>query len=296
MPLETPPASVLPSADDLGAVLRDYMEVTDRLQRTHEALQREIVRLRQELASKDRELEVRRRLSALGELAAGLAHEVRNPLGAIQLYSSLLRKECRRLAPALKLIDKIEVGIQAIDGVVQDTLALVPRSRACSARPLSEIVAAAADNCRQKLADHGVSLLVRMADPEVCVRAEFDGLQRVLINLLVNAAEASPPGATVSVEVDAPRDGQVALRVVDRGCGLPEGALDRLFDPFFTTKPNGTGLGLTVAHRLVEAYGGALTARNRPEGGAEFTVVLPAGSAAEKEQMLAGPAQQSPAA
>ncbi|MEE8615635.1 MAG: histidine kinase dimerization/phospho-acceptor domain-containing protein, partial [Roseateles sp.] len=88
------PGQATPADDELGAVLRDYLNVAERLQRTHEALQGEVVRLRRELASKDQELERRRRLAALGELAAGVAHEVRNPLGAIQLYSGLLRNEC----------------------------------------------------------------------------------------------------------------------------------------------------------------------------------------------------------
>ena len=106
------------------------------------------------------------------------------------------------------------------------------------------------------------------------VLAEADGLQRILINLIVNAAESSAPGDTITLAVGEPRNGEFKLRVIDQGSGLADEALDRLFDPFFTTKERGTGLGLTIAHRLVEAYGGGLTARNRPEGGAEFTVVL----------------------
>jgi len=283
-------------------VLADYAEVTRRLEKTHEALQREVVRLRDELARKDRELERRRRLAALGELAAGLAHEVRNPLGAIQLYSSLLRRECARLTPALELIEKIEMGIRAIDAVVRDTLALVPRrgSDATSGesawktgRPLSMIVAAAADTCRQKFEQHEVTLEVQLSDPRAQVQAEPEAVQRVLVNLMVNAAEASPPGRTVRLIAGPVEAGEVILRVVDQGCGLSDEVLERLFDPFFTTKEGGTGLGLSIAHRLVEAYGGRLTARNHPEGGAEFVVALPA---AEEAADRSVPAPQMSAA
>ena len=282
--------SPIAGADELGEVLQQYMEVTGRLQRTHETLQREVVRLHDELASKNRELEVRRRLAALGELAAGVAHEVRNPLGAIQLYSGLLRNECQCLEPALKLIEKIEVGIRAIDGVVQDTLALARRPGELAPRCLRTIIDGARDVCRQTLQTHRVRLKVDLADPAVCVFVEADGLQRVLVNLIVNAAEASPPRGTIRVLV-GPTEGraddrpltqsvkgppEVVLRVLDQGSGLSEEVLERLFDPFFTTKRHGTGLGLTIAHRLVEAYGGRLTAGNRAEGGAEMTVVLPA--------------------
>jgi signal transduction histidine kinase len=279
--------TALVSAEELGVVLQDYMAVTNRLQQTHETLQREIVRLREELASKDRELEVRRRLAALGELAAGLAHEVRNPLGAIQLYSNLLRQHCGRLEPAVELIEKIEAGVQAIDGVVQDTLALAPRDGRGAPRPLRDIVEAAVDNCRPALAERGIELVVRLKRPDVPVCAESRGVQRVLINLLVNAAEASRSGCTVYVQADAPRQGRVAIRVLDEGSGLADEALDRLFDPFFTTKERGTGLGLTIAHRLMEAYGGGLSGRNRPEGGAEFTVVLPVADDARPKQQRA---------
>ena len=102
----------------------------------------------------------------------------------------------------------------------------------------------------------------------MCVRADEDGLQRVLINLVVNAAEASPPGRTVRVDVAAAADAEVEMRVLDDGPGLSESIRDRVFDPFFTTKQHGTGLGLTIAHRLIEAYGGRLTVRGtgRPAG------------------------------
>ncbi len=275
--MPNPSAQPAAPADQLAAVLREYTDVTERLQRTHAALQSEVARLRAELASKDRELELRRRLAALGELAAGVAHEVRNPLGAIQLYSGLLKNQCakHRLNPALDLVEKIEAGIQAIEAVVQDTLALAPRDRQLAACPVRELVARVRDATVKTLSVCAVHLDVRLEDESVCVRADADGLQRVLINLIVNAAEASPLGRTVHLHVSAAHDGRVQIQVLDEGLGLPDEIKHRIFDPFFTTKQHGTGLGLTIAHRLTEAYGGRLTADNRPEGGAVFTLVLP---------------------
>jgi signal transduction histidine kinase len=276
----TPPPAL--DAEELGQVLREYMEVAGRLQHTHEALQGEVLRLRQELASKDRELEMRRRLAALGELAAGVAHEVRNPLGAIQLYSDLLRHECHthQLLPALQLIEKIEAGIHAIDAVVTDTLALAPRERQLGVCRVADLLARARDASLKVLTDRRVRLELPALADDLHVHADENGLQRVLVNLIVNAAEASPPDATIEVQAAAAAEQLVEIRVRDHGPGLPDDLLERIFEPFFTTKPQGTGLGLTIAHRLIEAYGGRLTAGNRPAGGAEFVIQLPRAVAA----------------
>jgi len=272
------PGQATPADDELGAVLRDYLNVAERLQRTHEALQGEVVRLRRELASKDQELERRRRLAALGELAAGVAHEVRNPLGAIQLYSGLLRNECLAnggIPAAVELIEKIEAGIRAIDCVVQDTLALAPRRSNLAHHRLRSIIEDARDVCLGTLRTEQVTLETHYDDPAICVRADEDSLQRVIVNLIVNAAEASPANDRIVVHVGPEGEQAVEVRIRDNGPGLPAEVLDQIFDPFFTTKKHGTGLGLTIAHRLVEAHGGRLSAHNRPEGGAEFVVILP---------------------
>jgi signal transduction histidine kinase len=271
---QTPAPALAP--DELSQVLRDCVAVTQRLQRTHDSLEGEIVRLRRELESKDRELERRRRLASLGELAAGVAHEVRNPLGAIQLYSGLLRSEFAQMDSALQLIEKIETGIRAIDGVVQDALALAPRSESFAVCSMRGVLDGARDVCRQTLRDRRVRLRIALDDESVHVMGEPGALQRIFVNLIANAAEAAPPRSTVTVRSGAPQDGLLTLRVEDEGPGFPEGLLDRIFDPFVTTKEHGTGLGLTIVHRLVEAHGGQIHARNRAGCGAEFTIALPA--------------------
>jgi signal transduction histidine kinase len=260
------------------------------LQQTHETLQREVMRLRTEVESKDRELERRRRLASLGELAAGVAHEVRNPLGAMRLYSGLLRTQLAEPGPALELIEKIDAGIRAIDCVVQDALALAPRGGKLTQRPLRPIIEDAHELCRPALAARHVKLLKRYELPEVTVFADDAALQRVFVNLIVNAAQASPTNGTVRVEVAGGHEAPVEVRVLDEGPGLPEEIIEKVFDPFFTTKESGSGLGLTIAHRLVEAHGGSLAALNRPEGGAEFVVALPSNDHQDESRI---PSQQS---
>lgn len=273
---------------DLSSVLSEYLSVTSRLQETHERLQAEVVRLRGELASKDRELERKRRLAALGELAAGMAHEVRNPLGAIQIYSGLLRDECQGSEPVRDLLDKIEVGIRAIDGVVQDTLSLTPRSRKLTPQPILPILHSAIELSAGERSRRNIRVDLHAADEQVFAAVEPDGLRRVLINLLINAADASTPGSVVQLHADVEKN-EIEIAVRDTGCGIPDELIDQIFNPFVTTKDHGTGLGLTIAHRLIETYGGSLSAGNRTEGGAEFRIRLPSASetdAAGGEQVL----------
>lgn len=268
--LTAPPAA----EEALHDVMRDYLEVARRLAATHETLQCEVVRLRQELASKDRELERRRRLAALGELAAGVAHEVRNPLAAIQLYSGLLRRRFEDGAD-VELLEKIDAGIRAIEGVVQDTLSLTPRSGRLAIISVHRLVEDAHDFVVETLLRRQVTCERAYPERSVCVLADEGAMRRVLINLIANAAEASPPRESVTVKVTDERDGYVHITVRDRGPGLTDEVLDKLFHPFFTTKAHGTGLGLAIAHRLVEAHGGRLTAGNRRTGGARFELLLP---------------------
>lgn len=265
---------LLETPDPLAPMLREYVVATERLQRTHEQLQGELKRLRAELASKDRELERRRRLAALGELAAGVAHEVRNPLGAIQLFASLLRKNCAEAPASLALLDRMETAIRAIDDIVQDTLTLAPRLRELRDFRVSDLVSEAIDMCSERLSQHRCTVQCSGPAAQATVQVELDAMRRVLMNLLINAAEASSPDGTIEVITQCHGD-EVLIRVCDRGCGIPDEVLDRLFDPFFTTKSDGTGLGLSIAHRLVEAFSGKLTAMNREDGGAEFRVTLP---------------------
>jgi signal transduction histidine kinase len=264
---------------DLTEILRDFVDVTQRLQATHDSLQREVERLRDELEHKNRELERSQRLATLGEMAAGVAHEVRNPLGAIQLYSGLLRSQCNPSDAALGLLEKIDAGIRAIEGVVADTLALVPRGGQLAPLSVSHLLERARESCEATLQRLGVVVAVDPFDDQLAVPADERALPRVLINLISNAAEAAP-GRPVGVRVGRAASGRIRIHVTDQGPGVPKELLERIFDPFFTTKPRGTGLGLAIAHRLVDAHGGTLSVRNRSEGGAEFTIELPSATPA----------------
>lgn len=262
---------------DLEDLFEDFNRLTDALRRSHDELEERVERLQKELAEKNRELERKKRLEALGRIAAGLAHEIRNPLGSIVLYLDLLREEEMGRERALDLIAKIRRGVDLMDGIVRDVLTFARPDRIRPEPfPAAAVLAEAASLVEAEARAAGVA--VRIAeDGEATVHADREHLRRICINLLRNAVEASPRGGEVEAGARSGRgDGVVSISVRDRGPGIPAEDLDKVFLPFWTTKQMGTGLGLAIVHTLVEAHGGEIRVENRAGGGLEVAVLLPA--------------------
>jgi len=224
------------------------------------------------------------RLAALGKMAAGVAHEVRNPLTAIKMLIYSMREDLaiddekrRDLEVVIKEIDRLERFVQNflefarppdpvfapidVNETIGETLALLePRLR----QNVTEVVEA----CQPDL------------EP---ILADGDQIKQVVMNLVLNAIEAMPHGGRLTVEtlqIDSPEgtNGQrwVQIRIKDTGRGIPEELMDNLFDPFVSGREDGIGLGLSIAHQIVHLHGGWIEATTNPEGGATFTVTLPA--------------------
>jgi signal transduction histidine kinase len=231
--------------------------------------------LREELSEKNRLLERRNRLAALGEMAAGMAHEIRNPLGGIQLYASLLLKDVSDRPASAQLVEKISAGVKRLELLVSQVLHftreinvnIVEMDLAEVVTQAVELASYKSDEKQIELRVQGPSSLSVMADPVMIGQA--------LLNLLLNAVEAMDRSGKVEVRFNAPRDGsdarQFHLTVQDQGGGIPAHILDRIFNPFFTTKDSGTGLGLSIVHRVVEAHDGTIVASNS-DGGARFEI------------------------
>ncbi len=230
-----------------------------------------------ELKRMQRELATREKLAAVGSLAAGMAHELRNPLGGVEGFASLLRRELQDRPAVRALADKIMAGVGEVNRVLEQFLALTEERR------LQYAAVALADFCRQLTASldgearaRGVGWDLAGIDPGLTLKADPLVLRQVLQVLLRNALEASATGGTVAVRAQfAPGQGRAVLSVLDHGVGIPPELRDRIFQPFFTTKETGTGLGLAVAQRHVAALGGDLTVDSEPGRGSVFTVSLP---------------------
>ncbi|MEX0776184.1 MAG: ATP-binding protein [Phycisphaeraceae bacterium] len=271
---------------DLAQIISAYNQVTENLQRSHVALKDQVTRLQEQLASADAALQRSKRLAALGEMAAGIAHEVRNPLGAIQLYAGMLTQDLvrePRLQGSAETARKIGSAVRGLDAVVNDVLSF---AREVEPRPVTlnagEVLARALAIHDSALRSGPIRVMVAQGAEEITLYADADLLHQALVNLIRNAVEAMTERPvrgrertlTLSVRQD---DRQVLITVADTGPGMAQHDIDRIFNPFFTTRNTGTGLGLAIVHRIVDAHGGAITARNEsPAGGAVFDLSLPA--------------------
>jgi signal transduction histidine kinase len=233
-----------------------------------------------ELSALEAEMERRERLAALGDVAAAFAHEVRNPLNAVSMGLQRLASEFVP-EPAEeygRFVSMIEGEVRRLNAIVEQFIAL--------ARPLPlEPARVALDDLYAELAvllepearRAGVTLAVD-AGGVTSIVADRDHLQQVLLNLVLNAIQATGSGGRVTIGAERARDG-IVLTVADTGPGIPPEVLPRVFDPYFTTKRGGLGLGLTIARRIVEAHGGAIDVESQVGPGTRFRVRLP-----EREQ------------
>jgi len=262
---------------ELGAIINAYNEVTERLKQSHDQLRNEVVRLHTQLDEKNRELARRERLAALGEMAAGVAHEIRNPLGGIRLYASLLIKDLDDQPEAQRLAQKMSDGVTMLEGIVGGVMEFAGESQPdLEAVSLQRLVEEALGLAAPSITARCVEPRVSPIDVSVCVKADSNQILRALLNLLLNAVDAVDEGGCIEVwtQLD-PSGANCEIHVADDGAGIAPELLNRIFHPFFTTKSSGTGLGLAVVHRIADAHDGSVRAKNRSGGGADFCLTLP---------------------
>jgi two-component system NtrC family sensor kinase len=243
---------------------------------THQQL-KDLRLANEHLTRAQEELVSAERLATVGRLAAGVAHEVGNPLSGILGYLSLLGGQAGASRETREYVDRIETEVHRINGILRGLLdlgrpprpTLTPVEVAPVAETSVRLVAAGPDF-------QGVHATVEVS-PELVVLADAGPLSQVLINLLLNAAQAAGGAGVVRLVAQAEPEGLVRIDVLDNGPGIPADVRPRLFEPFFTTKPGGkgTGLGLAVSQSLVRAMGGTLEVGEAPGRGSCFSVWLP---------------------
>lgn len=227
--------------------------------------QTEIEMLRTRLQHQDR-------LAAIGQLAATVAHEIRNPLGGIRGFAALLARDIHHDDPRARLVEKVLEGSKALERVVTELLEYTrPLQLQVQTVPLREIV-----DSTFAFVDIDTQTIAIKNDVEhtASVTADAGKLQQVLLNIVINAKQSMAQGGCIRAASNV-NDGCLELCISDTGCGMDAQQLEQIFSPFFTTKEKGTGLGLAIAAKIVEAHGGRISAASAPGAGSTFTITLP---------------------
>lgn len=290
--------------NDMAELLATFNDVTVKLQASHEHLTAEVARLSEELRQANEAVARAQRLAALGEMAAGIAHEVRNPLGSIRLYARMLEQDLAQQAPQAALAGKITGAARVVEGIVHDVLAFAKEFKVRH-EPLdaTEAITRAWEAVLDSsdLSKSGVSIDVRCAWDEsrdFALMADIALLHQALVNVIQNAVQAmigdvASPNAhiehrltlgvsnshaadrshrtyetyetTTASRIRTTRDSVVVLSIQDSGPGMSQDTIERMFNPFFTTRAAGTGLGLAIVHRIIDAHGGQIRVRNNQD-------------------------------
>lgn len=252
--------------------------LSDRERKRRQQLQKsteELSKVYRELQDSFEQLKRADRLSAVGQLSAGLAHEIRNPLASIEGAVDVLEKDQGSGDRKAEFLSIIKKECRRLNGLLSNLLDFArprqPRIKVMHVRKvIDSVVSLAAHTGERK----GVSIQVRVPEDLPTIKGDIEQLQQVILNLTLNAIQAMPEGGNITLAAEQANE-QFAIRVVDEGSGVEEEDVDRIFDPFYTTKPAGTGLGLAVAHQIIRQHGGVIKAERNPEKGMTFSVLLP---------------------
>jgi signal transduction histidine kinase len=251
--------------DDIGDLGRNFNEMVRQLRENRE----EIERLHRTQMSRAEHL------ATMGELAAGLAHEIRNPLAGIAGVMDIVGRDLPETSAAQEVLKDVREEVLRINRIVTDLLETArPKPPDFQLADLNATVEHAVIFARQQALSKPIKIHCLKSAHLSLVEHDTGQIHQVLLNLVLNAIQALDGPGTVSVTIDD-RDGMADIEVKDTGPGIPPETLPNIFRPFFTTKGHGTGLGLSLAKRIVEDHGGQLEVSSRLGQGCTFSVILP---------------------
>jgi len=251
--------------DEIGDLGRHFNEMVQQLRESRE----EIERLHRTQMSRAEHL------ATLGEMAAGLAHEIRNPLAGIAGVMEIVGRDLPPDSAAFSVLGEVRHEVLHINKILSELLEIA-RPKPPVFQP-GDLVAVAEHACLfayDQAAAKKVTLEVMKGDPLPALQFDRGQIHQVLLNLLLNAVQACDEGGSVRVEFSSD-ERAVTVTVIDTGKGIPPEVLPNIFRPFYTTKGNGTGLGLSLARRIVEDHGGRLEATSEVDKGSRFALALP---------------------
>jgi signal transduction histidine kinase len=226
------------------------------------------------------ELELSRRMAAIGRLTSGVGHEVKNPINAIVVHLELLKNKLSEAGePAMRHLEIIDVEIHRLDRVVQT---LVDFSRPVELdlreRDLRPIVGDVLELATDELRMRNVELDSHMPESPLTANVDADLLKQAVLNVVQNAAQSMPEGGRLTVSLEEDRKSAV-VRIADEGTGIPDEIREKIFDLYFTTKAEGSGIGLAMTYRILQLHHGNIEVQSRVDRGTEFELRIPLSAA-----------------
>lgn len=237
----------------------------------------------------ERQLEKAARLSSLGQLAAGVAHEIRNPLNAVSMASQRLKREFEppepeRIEEFKTLTDVIRDEIRRLNGIIEEFLTFSKSRRLnLSNYPITEVLQKIVNLVREEASAKGITISTAWNGSPAVIPMDVDKLQQAILNLVKNAMESIDGSGNIAISV-APKDRDwFSITISDTGCGMSPEEVEKIFSPDYTTKEKGLGLGIPLAHEIIRGHGGEVHITSRQGAGTTFEVILPAEWPKEKK-------------
>lgn len=286
-------------AHRFNVMAQHLKESKAKMERWNEALQEEVEKRTLELLESEQKVRHAGRLASLGELSAGVLHEVRNPLAAIKTTAQAMNEDvsenCPPVCPRDKYLIRIAGEINRLNAFLK-TFSSFAKPQPPNLFPcdLRNIIRDVITLLEKEATSKGITIEESYSPELPQFAVDFQQMQQVFLNLLLNAVQAMPDGGRIKIEgtvlgSETPEEGaspRLQIAIKDTGHGIPQESLDNIFNPFFSTKPGGTGLGLPIAQRILEHHGGTLTVTSFENEGTTFVITLPAGHGASSSISL----------
>ncbi len=253
-----------------------YKELSEKLEKSYDKLHRET----QLLLELEEQLSAAQKLSALGQLSASLAHEIKNPLSSIKGTAEIFLDEFPKDHPKREFVEILLKETTRLNSTVEEVLQFSRRGvqgrekENMETEPLSQVIDRVTSLLASQLRKKSIRLTVTGWETGKAFFVVGEKLSQVFLNIILNAIDATPPRGEIIVETMKHAAGYRVL-VKDTGSGIPDKLKDKIFDPFYSTKEGGTGLGLSISKKIIESYGGTLTQSDSEGGGACFAIFLP---------------------
>ncbi len=271
----------------LNRAFRDFEKSSQKLEQQYAMLSDRFGSLEREFSGKNRAVQRTSRLAAMGEMAAKIAHEIRNPLGSILIFSTLLCRELSGQDENQRLAGHILDSVRNLDRILSDMLVFSNGpAPALEVIDIKDVIEKTLETCSGRCGDNVDIICSYNGETELSADAGL--LSQLFLNLFFNAFDAiGTDRGSIKISTHIKAENTLEIIIEDTGCGMDESIEDRVFDPFFTTRHSGTGLGLAIVASIATAHGGGITCTSEQGKGTRFVLSLPCGAEAKEESGMA---------